>query len=399
MFDVQAIGARVRTLRLASGFDQSELAARAGEHQGLISRIENGRTTLSDDLIDTLAIALDCRPDFLTRPADTLPATRPWLRAYADAPKRDVDQQLADCDVAADVIERLGLRTLPDTVPVFDGDLEDDQAIEDFALEVRQAALIDGGAVVGNAIRAAERLGCVVLPMRGELGRHLGLSTYANLNPMICASRPSDDPTHRIPGDRQRFTVAHELGHIALHRELPPPRDATEARRIEKQAHRFAGAFLIPGDALLDEIDGLGGRITLKTLSDVKARWGIAIKALVVRCRQLDLVNDDKARSLYKQISARGWNKGEPVHVGHEQAVWMTKAISKAVGAVSADPLNAAADAAGIGRSHLERWTTWAPIEDDGPDADVIGFPEPSRTGVPRGTRPPAAVTTLHQRS
>lgn len=397
MLDVQTIGARIRLLRLATGLGQTELARRAGvKQQGLISRIENGRTNLTGDLLEALAAALDCKPSYLTEPIDTVPPTRPWLRAYADAPKRDVDQQISDCAIVVDVVERLGLRTLPDNVPVFDGDLEDDEAIEHFALEVRQAAGIEDGSVVGNVIRAAERLGCIVLPMRGELGRHLGLSIYANLQPMICTSRPSDNPDHRIPGDRQRFTVAHELGHLGLHRELRPPRDATEARRIEKQAHRFAGSFLIPGDPLLEEIRDLGGRVTLKSLAEIKGRWGIAIKALVVRCRQLNIISDDHARSLYKQISSRGWNKGEPVHVGHEQAIWLTKAIDKALGPVS-DPLGMAAQSAGIGRTHLDRWTTWAPIDEDGDDADVVGLPTRRRATTP-ATGKAAPVAQLRRR-
>lgn len=393
MHDVNHTGAQVRRLRRALAMSQHDLTVVADVTQGLISRVENGKVVVTDELLDQLAGALRCHPSFLTTKLDTIAPTRPWLRAYADAPKKDVEQQLADCSVAADVIELLNLRTLPDTIPTFDGDLNDDDAIEAFASEVRTAAGIEDGEVLRNVMRAAERLGCVVLPMRGELGRHLGMSTYANLNPMICTSRPSSQPDHPIPGDRQRFTVAHELGHLGLHRGMPAPRDAAQSKRIEKQAHRFAGAFLIPGDALVDEIGQVNGRVTLRTLEHIKASWGIAIKALVVRCRQLQIITDDHARSLYKQISSRGWNKSEPVHVGHEHAVWFDKALRKSY-AQQPDPIESAAHMAGLDRSHLDRWLNWAPIGDD---AQIIALPD-------RPAHPPtqgagdATVTSLRRR-
>lgn len=55
------------------------------------------------------------------------------------------------------------------------------------------------------------------------------------------------------PGDRQRFTVLHEVGHLALHSEVAPPETADEARRIERQANRFASASLATAEALLDD--------------------------------------------------------------------------------------------------------------------------------------------------
>lgn len=363
MVDARQTGARVRMMRVAAGLDQTQLADKAGIGvQSLVSRVENGRAPLDDGLLSALATAVDCSPSFLTTEVATVPPVRPWLRAYADAPKRSVDQQVAECSIVAEVIERLGLRTLPDAIPLFDGDLNDDDAIEQFALEVRQAADVPDDAVVRNVTRAAERLGCVVLPMDGELGRHLGMSTVANLRPMICVSRPSSEPT-AIPGDRQRFTVAHELGHLALHRSLPAPRSAAEASSIERQAHRFAAAFLAPGDALREELSELGDRVTLRTLAELKGRWGVAIKALVVRFQHLGVIDEAHARSLYKQISARKWNKSEPVHVGNERAIWLDRALGQAAGAAP-DPLAVAAREAGLGRSHFERWVTWDPADD-----------------------------------
>lgn len=356
--NISEVGARVRRLRLANGLGQVEFAERVGVANGAVSMIENGRMPLADDMLTKLAEVLRCSPSFLVRQTATPLATQPLMRAYADAPKKAVDRQIADATLVLETASVLGLRSIPDALPTFHGDLSDEHAIEQFALDVRAAAQLSEGDVVGNAVRAAERLGCVVLPMPDELGRHLGMSLRIDATPVLCVSRASSSADDGVPGDRQRFTVLHEVGHLGLHSHLGPPQSAEEAARFEKQAHLFAGAFLAPGDAMLEELHSLGGRVTLQTLTSIKSRWGVAIKALVMRFRQLGVIDADQARSLYKQISSRGWNKGEPVSVGAESAIWLQRAIDKRF-AGSPDAFAAAAAQAGLDASHVQRWTDW----------------------------------------
>ena len=185
--------------------------------------------------------------------------------------------------------------------------------------------------------------------MDNELGKHLGMSLFVDGIPVIRVSRPSADGG--IPGDRQRFTLSHELGHVTLHASCPPPETADQAKALEKQAHRFAGTFLLPGDAFLADLDELGGRVTLATLVRLKERWGVAVKAMVVRLQQLHRIDMDQARSLYKQISARGWNKDEPVEVGNERAIWLIKALLQRF--PGDDPNAQAAQRVGLDRSYL----------------------------------------------
>jgi Zn-dependent peptidase ImmA (M78 family)/DNA-binding XRE family transcriptional regulator len=347
---------RVKRLRLVRHWDQTELASRSGFSATLLSQIERGRVAPTAEQVEGIARALGYSPSFLAAELDLGPTSRPWLRAYADASKREADARTAAASIAAEYIRHLDLAPLPDLIPPFVGDLSDDLAIEEAATELRLLADIDADAVVGNAIRAAERLGCVVLPLASELGRHLGMSVRADQIPMLSVAKDN------VPGDRQRFTVAHELGHLTLHRHAPPPRDADEASRMEKQANRFAAAFLGPADALLETLNDFGGRVTLTTLTKVKAVWGIAIKGLVGRYRSLGVIDDDHARSLYKQISARKWNKDEPVEVPTESAQWFERTLLRKAGgedvAVAAAQL--AATIGGNG-SDLLSFADWRP--------------------------------------
>lgn len=381
---------RVQRLRNARGLTQTDLAEKLQVPPSTIHRLENGRQEADGSAVALLAKNLGCSPETLLQPVPDILHTRPWLRAYADAPKKTVDQYVADSLLAVESIERLRLRRMPDRLPTFAGDPNDEHDLDDFALDVREAADVSGEAGVPNVMRAAERLGCIVLPMQAELGKHLGMSTRADDVPVIRVSRANG----RVPGDRQRFTTAHELGHILLHSSCPPPESSDQARVIERQAHRFASAFLLPGDAFLEDLDQTG-RVTLSTLAALKERWGVAIKAMVVRLQQLARIDAEQARSLYKQISARGWNTGEPVFVGHERAIWMTRALEKRFPGGSSRAL--AAREVGLGVEWFEQWTCWD--DQDGPDATILTMTgrmnsrrTATRSSVDRlgsGSRPP----------
>ena len=315
---------RIRRLRLVRQWDQSTLARRVGVTQSIVSRIESGRLAPTEEQLQGFAKAFGCTKEFISADLGLGPTTRPWLRAYADAGKKEADARTASASVAAEYVRRLGLKPLPDLLPPFTESLDDDDAIEDFAAYVRHLADIEQGSVVPSALRAAERLGCIVLPLESELGRHVGMSLRADDLPIMCVAKG------HVPGDRQRWTAAHELGHLTLHADAGPPRDAREARRMENQAHRFAAAFLCPGEALRETLSEVGdGKVTLNALVKVKHVWGVAIKALVHRCQELDIIDADHALGLYKQISKKKWGQKEPVEVPLESAQWLPRTLMR----------------------------------------------------------------------
>lgn len=376
------IGARVRQLRLALGLTQTELATRTGIASGSISMIENGHQEADDSTLSALSEVLDCQPSYLTA-ATNAEYDRPKLRAYADASQRAVDRTLHDSISAIESIRSAGLRTLPVKLPIYDGDLNDDDGIDRIAADVRTAAGLDTDGVVPNVIRAAERLGCVVLPLDRELGRHWGMSLTVDGIPVIRVARPSFDLELDIPGDRQRFTVAHELGHLVLHAGSAQPATPSEAAHMEQQANRFAASFLVPGDAALADLEARGGRVTLRTLASLKEKWGYSIKAFVFRFRELGVIDDAQARSLYKQISARRWNKEEPHRPGTESAVWLGKALREAF--PSGDPIEGAARTSGLGDRYIARWLDWSP-------SGSLKLPAPVTAMKPR--QRPSSVST-----
>ncbi len=112
-------------------------------------------------------------------------------------------------------------------------------------------------------------------------------------------------------GVRVRFDAAHELGHLILHRwiEQEEISDPKILKRIEWEADRFAGAFLLPKKSFPNEFY----TPRLDAFLDLKRRWGASIQAMVYRCKDLELIDDAQFTNLYKQISFRRWRAKEPL--------------------------------------------------------------------------------------
>ena len=100
-------------------------------------------------------------------------------------------------------------------------------------------------------------------------------------------------------GERQRFTVAHELGHMLL--GIAPKVDS------EKAAHRFAGAFLMPAETLRAEIGERRTTIGLAELFDLKRLFGVSVQALTYRCLDLGIFGRPLFRRLFDEFTRRGW--------------------------------------------------------------------------------------------
>ncbi|MGI5502271.1 ImmA/IrrE family metallo-endopeptidase [Lentzea sp. CA-135723] len=124
-------------------------------------------------------------------------------------------------------------------------------------------------------------------------------------------------------GDRARFTLAHEAGHIVLHTFRPRAADP------EGEANRFAGALLVPRQRVQESITE---KTSLTDYARLKATWGVSIQALIMRAFALDLIGETRKRSLFVQLSTKGWRKNEPVAVGHEAPLLLWTLLSRRLG-------------------------------------------------------------------
>lgn len=131
-------------------------------------------------------------------------------------------------------------------------------------------------------------------------------SCIINGRPFIFLGSEKDDRA------RSRFDAAHELGHLVLHQHLTEAdlQQPEVLARVENEANKFGGAFLLPGDTFsMDVLDS-----TLDGFLKLKPKWGVSVQAMVVRAFQLGIIRKEQYQELFRQMGVRGWRKakGEP---------------------------------------------------------------------------------------
>jgi|SRR5580658_1042675 Zn-dependent peptidase ImmA (M78 family) len=92
------------------------------------------------------------------------------------------------------------------------------------------------------------------------------------------------------------MSVAHELGHLILHRYV-----TSGTEELETNAYSFASELLMPSNAILDDLTA--EKLNLFLLAKLKGTWGVSMKALARRSRELEVINDRQCRYLMKQLS------------------------------------------------------------------------------------------------
>ena len=107
------------------------------------------------------------------------------------------------------------------------------------------------------------------------------------------------------PVDRQRFTLARELGHLIMGDEL-------DGALVDK----FAGAFLMPGELVANEFKSSNGHdvesAPMGTWLELKRKFGCSIAALNARCHDLGLIDQQSYTRNSIRLSYLGWRKHEP---------------------------------------------------------------------------------------
>lgn len=110
---------------------------------------------------------------------------------------------------------------------------------------------------------------------------------------------------------RDKMTLAHEFAHIVLHhgRFDKPMGKLTkeENAKVEADAYKFAGAFLLPAEAYLRDVFS----ISVECLLSLKPKWQVSAAAQIRRLKDLGEIDDAKYTQLQKKMSWMGQRKIE----------------------------------------------------------------------------------------
>lgn len=307
--------AMLELARAARGFTQGELARRADVTQALISKLENGITVdPTPDTVSALSQALRYPEEFFysTEKPHGLPPFH--YRRRARLGKKVLDKIEADINIRRMHLARLlkSYENHPDR-EFPDIDLDRMQwTPQQAAQHLRGYWMIPRGPIE-NLTEVVESAGAIVVHIDFETHLLDALSfRLPGLPPLIFMNSV-------VPGDRYRFTLAHELAHLLLHNR-PESED-----NMEVQADEFAAEFLMPAR----EIKPYIAAPSIGKLARVKPYWKVSIKALIVQCDRLKIVTPSQYVGLNVNYSKAGYGRfGEPFPIPVEKPSKLSDAVS-----------------------------------------------------------------------
>jgi len=323
-------GERIRQVREMHRMTQADLVKEIPFlTQSRLSRIEKDLAPIDSESLALIASLTGVSSEFFSRPpVEHFSVLSPQLRARSRLTQGEKSAALQWARLVDE--EYQNLRQLARHLPIRLSRLRGTDP-RTAATEVRRTLGFEAEEPLPYLLLAAERIGITVLGVPYSIETLDAFCAWRDGEPIIAL-------LGGVPADRTRFSVAHELGHLVLHQAGQAGRD------VEAEADQFAAELLTPLSAMRRAIPH---RPTLSAFVMLKTQWGVSVKSLVRRAREIGAIDGDRALSMYKQISARGWNKTEPGYVAPEKPRALRKMAEMAYGA-------------GVSTERMARTTAWS---------------------------------------
>lgn len=313
MDDELFIGGRLRLARQRRGWNKTRLAKATKVTTPTITAYEDETRTPPNAFLERASEVLNFPTSFFFVDAtDTVPLNAASFRALSRMSASQRDAALASGTMAVElhrwIAERFDL-PIPD-VPQVDPNILDASG----AAGLVRARWGLGAAPISNVLHLIEAHGVRVLALAAECREVDAFSFWADggTTPFIIIG------THKTP-ERQVFDLAHELGHLVLHRDHGEPRGRPE----EREANEFASAFLMPRD---DVLVSAPRSPSFNDLVRSKHRWKVSVAALNYRMHQLQLTTDWHYHSLCVDLAKMGRDQ-EIASLPREQSQVLTKVL------------------------------------------------------------------------
>ncbi|MBS1574692.1 MAG: XRE family transcriptional regulator [Bacteroidetes bacterium] len=283
--------------REARGMSQSDLAERLNSYKASVSRLEHGDGPVDEHTLIALAEATHYPPHFFMQKGEILPVNLSY-RKRKQVPAKLLTPIEAQMNIIRNHVQLIinGLGNTDITLPVFE--VTEKHSPEQIANLVRKSWRVPAGPIE-NLSRLMEDKGILISSFDFATDRVDSRSMLTDNNqPIIFLNR-------NLLGDRQRFSLAFELGHLIMHTYCTVAHD----RDINHEANLFAAEFLMPAkDILPDYKDG----ITLSLLGELKRKWKVSMISLLYRADDLGLLTPNQKRYLVQQFNDQKIRRREP---------------------------------------------------------------------------------------
>lgn len=304
------------TVKESAGLTQTAIAQAVGVSQATVSKIENGFEEPSDEFLRSVA-------DIAGVPAELFDAGDSLLQSSVydifhkkrlTLPQKPLKQANASARIVRLQVGKL-LRSfdeLPGNLRIPSLPIEQYGSADEVAGLVRAVWQMPAGPVA-DLVELVESTGTPVLL------RDLG---HEKLRAMSMPSGRNDGGqiiilNNSLPASAQRFSLAHEVGHLVMH-------DGTGSESMEKEADAFASALLMPADSVTPKLRNL----KFGDLGILKRHWRVSFAALIYRAHALGVVSERQYRNLNIQLNGLpNGRKREPGEFPAEAPTLVVRAI------------------------------------------------------------------------
>lgn len=302
----------IQLARESRGKNQTELAKLIGIPQGNLSRIERGDIGVTKEILAKISTTLKYPVSFFYQSFEVYPPNIHYRKRITLNQKTLLKADAIMNIYRFNLQEILKEVELPsENIPILTDQYDTPERVASF---LRSYWKVPKGPV-DNLSGIIEDNGIMVIQIDFETDKIQGRSVVTDTgHPIIFVNQNS-------PGDSQRLTVAHELGHIIMHLNTIP----TFGRDEEDEAFRFASEFLMP---FVEIKHYLNDKINLELLADLKRIWKVSMQSILFRAQKSGLVNYNRCRYLWSQFSSLGIRRKEPVQTPQETPTLVSRMIN-----------------------------------------------------------------------
>lgn len=281
---------RLRDARIMYGYTVEQLAEKLGITKQAVSKYETGQTLPSAEILYRIMDVFSLPVGYLTKeeviPEDRTPV---FYRKTKRTPMKELEMAQTSIKWCYELVAACHAEQRETDFLFFPEELSTEEKAEQ-----QRVAWGLGEEPVDHMGSLLENHGVSVFQLDLPNDKIDGFSQVIGGLPMIVLN------AKRGNGVRKNFSLAHELGHIVLHRH----KQDVDSERMEEEADLFAGCFLIPEKALRRELV----RVDADSLIRFAKRWNVSPEAVLMRCEQAGMLEKDnevrraQKAYLYKQL-------------------------------------------------------------------------------------------------
>lgn len=305
---------RIKQARVSRGLSMVELSELVAVSKQAISQYEMGKNAPSKAILNSIAMVLRYPISFFYKPVpvNENASSAVFFRSRKTARVKALSAAREKIEIFREINDYLEqyvdfpILNLPKITYEDEGiNPIDNEQIEQYALILREYWGLGKGPI-DNLISIVQKNGIMVSKMQLRLNKLDAFSVWFDNKPFIFLSSDKDTNV------RIRFDIAHELGHLLMHADYYSEEDLKNSaihEKLENEADRFAGAFLLPKESFSKDVFST----SIDHFIQMKAKWMVSIGCMIYRCDTLGILSSNQIKYLKDQMTTRVYWRREPL--------------------------------------------------------------------------------------